>query len=130
MARGFGVTDISAPRPVDADTNFFTGSTGKAFTAAALAVLVDQGRIGWDDKIIDHMPDFRMYDPWVTREMTVRDLLVHRSGLGLGAGDLLFVPRCNLSRAETVRRLGTSARRPASAAAMPMTTSSTSPPAS
>ena len=68
-------------------------------------VLVDQGRIAWDDKIIDHMPDFRMYDPWVTREMTIRDLLVHRSGLGLGAGDLLFVPRSNLSRAETVRRL-------------------------
>ena len=105
FARGFGVTDLSAPRPVDADTNFFTGSTGKAFTAAALAVLVDQGRIGWDDKVIDHMPEFRMYDPWVTREMTVRDLLVHRSGLGLGAGDLLFVPRSNLSRKETVRRL-------------------------
>src|SRR5688572_14100756 len=105
MVRGFGITDISAPRAVDADTNFFTGSTGKAFTAAALAVLVDQGRIGWDDRVIDHMPDFRMYDSWVTREMTVRDLLVHRSGLGLGAGDLLFVPRSNLSRAETVRRL-------------------------
>ena len=89
----------AAPRPVDADTIFSTGSTGKAFTVAALAILVDQGRIGWDDKVIDHMPDFRMYDPWVTREMTVRDLLVHRSGLGLGAGDLLFVPRSNLTRA-------------------------------
>ena len=51
------------------------------------------------------MPWFRMYDPWVTREMTIRDLLVHRSGLGLGAGDLLFVPRSDLSRAESVRRL-------------------------
>ena len=124
MARGFGVTDISAPRAVDADTNFFTGSTGKAFTAAALAVLVDQGRIGWDDKIIDHRPDFRMYDPWVTREMTVRDLLVHRSGLGLGAGDL-FV-RAAASPAETVR-LRTFARRPA-AGGVPARVSS-SPPA-
>ena len=60
-------------------------------------MLVDQGKIGWDDKVIDHMPDFRMYDPWVTREMTIRDLLVHRSGLGLGAGDLLFVPRSDLT---------------------------------
>src|SRR4029453_11770549 len=52
------------------------------------------------------MPDFRMYDPWVTREITIRDLLVHRSGLGLGAGDLLFVPRSDLTRKETVRRRG------------------------
>ena len=64
-----------------------------------------QGKIGWDDKVIDRLPGFQMYDPWVTREMTIRDLLVHRSGLGLGAGDLLFVPRTNLSRAESVKRL-------------------------
>jgi CubicO group peptidase (beta-lactamase class C family) len=105
FAHGFGVTDLSAPHPVDADTIFSTGSTGKAFTVAALAILVDQGRIHWDDKIIDHIPWFQMYDPWVTREMTIRDLLVHRSGLGLGAGDLMFVPRSDLSRRESVRRL-------------------------
>ena len=105
FAQGFGVTDLANRRTVNADTNFFTGSTGKAFTAAALAVLVDQGKLRWDDRVIDHMPDFRMYDPWVTREMTVRDLLAHRSGLGLGAGDLLFVPRSNLSRDEVMRRL-------------------------
>jgi CubicO group peptidase (beta-lactamase class C family) len=105
FAQGFGVTDLSAPKPIDADTIFSTGSTGKAFTVAALAILVDQGKIKWDDKVIDHMPDFRMWDAWVTREMTIRDLLVHRSGLGLGAGDLLFVPRSDLSRKETVRRL-------------------------
>ncbi|MGZ8337084.1 MAG: serine hydrolase [Allosphingosinicella sp.] len=105
LARGFGVTRLNGNQRVDADTNFSTGSTGKAFTVAALAILVDQGKLNWDDRVIDHMPDFRMYDSWVTREMTVRDLLVHRSGLGLGAGDLLFVPRSNLTRAETVRRL-------------------------
>ena len=72
-----------------------------------------------------------MYDPWVTREMTIRDLLVHRSGLGLGAGDLLFVPRSNLTRAETVRAPAlTSGRRRASAAATLTTTSSTWSPAS
>ncbi|WP_242007534.1 serine hydrolase [Luteimonas cucumeris] len=104
-AKGYGVRRLGSPEPVDADTIFPTGSTGKAVTTAALAVLVDEGRIGWDDKVIDHLPGFQMYDPWVTREMTIRDLLVHRSGLGLGAGDLLFVPRSSLSRAETVRRL-------------------------
>ena len=105
LAKGWGVRDITAAQPVDADTIFFTGSTGKAFTNAALATLVDEGKLKWDDKVIDHMPDFRMWDPWVTREMTVRDLLVHRSGLGLGEGDLLFLPNSTLSRKETVRRI-------------------------
>lgn len=105
FAHGWGVRDITTNQPVDADTIFFTGSTGKAFTNAALATLVDGGKIGWDDKVIDHMPDFRMWDPWVTREMTIRDLLVHRSGLGLGEGDLLFLPNSTLSRKETVRRI-------------------------
>ncbi|MES2136932.1 MAG: serine hydrolase [Pseudomonadota bacterium] len=105
FVKGFGVRRLGAPERVDADTIFPTGSTGKAFTVAALATLVDAGKIGWDDKVIDHLPGFQMYDPWVTREMTIRDLLVHRSGLGLGEGDLMFVPRTNLSRAETVRRV-------------------------
>ncbi len=105
FAKGFGVKALGRPEKVDADTIFPTGSTGKAFTVAALAVLVDQGKIGWDDRVTDRLPGFQMYDPWVTHEMTVRDLLVHRSGLGLGEGDLLFVPRTRLSRAESVRRL-------------------------
>ena len=105
FTHGWGVRDISTKQPVDADTIFFTGSTGKAFTNAALATLVDEGKISWDDKVIDHMPDFRMWDPWVTREMTIRDLLVHRSGLGLGEGDLLFLPNSTLTRKETVRRI-------------------------
>src|SRR5262249_18812362 len=96
FAQGFGVRDLTTNQPVDADTIFFTGSTGKAFTTAALATLVDAGKLKWDDKVIDHMPDFRMWDPWVTREMTIRDLLVHRSGLGLGEGDLLFLPNSTL----------------------------------
>ncbi|PZR72628.1 MAG: serine hydrolase [Chthoniobacterales bacterium] len=105
LAKGYGVRKLGQPEVVGPDTIFRTGSTGKAFTVAALAILADQGKLKWEDKVIDHMPDFRMYDPWVTREMTVRDLLVHRSGLGLGAGDLLFVPRSDLSRKETMRRL-------------------------
>src|SRR3712207_5895575 len=62
LARGYGVRGLADPQPVDADTIFSTGSTGKAFTTAALAILVDEGKIGWDDKVIDHMPEFRMYD--------------------------------------------------------------------
>jgi CubicO group peptidase (beta-lactamase class C family) len=105
VARGYGVRSLEARAPVDSDTIFSTGSTGKAFTSAALAILVDEGKLAWDDRVIDHIPYFRMYDAWVTREMTVRDLLVHRSGLGLGAGDLLFLPKSSLSREESVRRL-------------------------
>lgn len=105
LARGYGVKQLGTRDRVDADTIFPTGSTGKAFTTASLAVLVDDGRIDWDDPVIEHMPWFRMYDPWVTREMTIRDLLVHRSGLGLGAGDLLFVPSSNRTRRETVEQL-------------------------
>jgi CubicO group peptidase (beta-lactamase class C family) len=105
LAKGYGVRKLGSPDKVDADTLFMTGSTGKAFTTAALATLVDAGKLSWDDKVADRLPGFQMYDPWVTREMTVRDLLVHRSGLGLGQGDLLFVPRSNIPRAEAVRRL-------------------------
>lgn len=105
LARGYGVRQLGAPAAVGADTLFPIGSTTKAMTVAALATLVDAGKIRWDDHVVDLLPGFQMYDAWVTREMTVRDLLVHRGGLGYGAGDLLFVPRSNLSRAETVKRL-------------------------
>jgi CubicO group peptidase (beta-lactamase class C family) len=105
LARGWGVRRLGDDAKVDADTIFMTGSTGKAFTTAALARLVDAGRIGWDDRVIDHLPWFRMYDPYVTREITIRDLLVHRAGLPLGAGDLLFVPRSDRSRRDVVQRI-------------------------
>lgn len=105
LAEGYGVRAKGSAAKVDPNTIFMIGSTGKAFTSAALATLVDEGKIGWDDKVIDHLPGFEMYDAWVSREMTVRDLLVHRSGLGLGAGDLMIVPRSNLSRQDVVERL-------------------------
>lgn len=105
LSRGWGVRKIGERATVDEQTLFQTGSTGKAMTAAALAILVDEGKIAWDDPVIKHMPWFRMNDPWVTREITIRDLLVHRSGLGLGQGDLMFVPRTNLTRKQTVERV-------------------------
>jgi CubicO group peptidase (beta-lactamase class C family) len=101
-ARGHGVREIAKPEAIDADTIFQIASLTKAFTAAALGILVDEGKLDWDDRVIDYLPDFRMYDPWVTRELTIRDLLTHRSGLGLGAGDLLFWPRARTTRAEIV----------------------------
>ncbi|MGN6269173.1 MAG: serine hydrolase [Sphingomonas sp.] len=105
LAKGYGVRRLGAPDKVDADTLFVIGSTAKAMTTAALATLVDAGKLSWDDRVVDRLPGFQMFDPWVTREMRVKDLLVHRSGLGLGAGDMLYVPRGSISRAEIVRRL-------------------------
>ncbi len=105
LARGYGVRKLGDRTPVDTDTIFMTGSTGKAITTAALATLVDAGKLSWDDKVTDKLPGFQMYDPWVTREMTVRDLLSHHSGLGLGQGDLMIVPRGTLSRKEITRRI-------------------------
>ncbi|MEG3181334.1 serine hydrolase [Sphingomonas sp. LT1P40] len=105
LSRGWGERKLGESAKVDSATIFQTGSTGKAMTAAALAILVDEGKIAWDDPVIKHMPWFRMHDAWVTREITVRDLLVHRSGLGLGQGDLMFVPRTYLTRKQTVERV-------------------------
>ena len=90
MERGWGVRRMGEPAPVTEHTLFQIASNSKAFTAAALAMLVDEGRLAWDDRVIDHLPWFRLSDPYVTRELTIRDLLTHRSGLGLGAGDLLW----------------------------------------
>jgi CubicO group peptidase (beta-lactamase class C family) len=104
-AKGYGVRELGKTPPVDIDTLFQIGSNTKAFTAAALAILVDEHKIRWDDKVIDYIPEFRLYDPYVTREFTLRDLLSHRSGLGTGAGDLMFYPNTDLSRAEMIRGL-------------------------
>ncbi|MEO8926984.1 MAG: serine hydrolase domain-containing protein, partial [Caulobacteraceae bacterium] len=105
FAKGYGVPKVGAPGAVGAETLFGIGSNTKAFTVAALAMLVDQGKLAWDDKVIDHLPDFRLYDPYVTREFTVRDLLTHRSGLGLGAGDLMIFPHTDFTREEVVHNL-------------------------
>ena len=103
FARGYGVREAGKSAKVDPDTLFQIGSNTKAFTAAALAMLVDEGKLRWDDKVIDHLPHFRLYDPYVTREFTIRDLLTHRSGLGLGAGDLMIFPATDMTRAEIMQ---------------------------
>jgi CubicO group peptidase (beta-lactamase class C family) len=92
LAKGYGVSSLKTKTPVDANTLFGIASNTKAFTAAAPGLLVDEGTLRWDDKVTKYIPEFQMYDPNVTAEFTVRDLLTHRSGLGLGAGDLMFFP--------------------------------------
>ena len=90
VAKGYGVRELGKPGKVDAHTRFGIASNTKIFTATALALLVEDGKLEWDAPVIRYLPAFAMYDPYVTREITVRDLLVHRSGLGLGAGDLMW----------------------------------------
>ena len=101
FAKGFGVRKIGENVPVDEKTLFAIGSSSKAFTAATLALLVDEGKLKWDDRVSKYLPDFETYDPYVTRELTIRDLLTHRSGLE--RGDSLWYGTEN-SREEVLRR--------------------------
>lgn len=105
LERGYGVREIGKPEPVDAHTLFAIASNTKAFTATALEMLAEDGKLDMNDRVIDHLPWFRMGDAYVTREMRIRDLLAHRSGLSLGAGDLLFWPPTDYSTREVVERL-------------------------
>ena len=91
-AKGYGVRSLNTMQKLDENTLFGIASNSKAFTAASLGILVDEGKIKWDDKVRDYIPEFKLYNPYVTEEFTIRDLLTHRSGLGLGAGDLMFFP--------------------------------------
>jgi CubicO group peptidase (beta-lactamase class C family) len=105
VAKGYGIRRIGAPDRVDDRTLFGIASNTKAFTATALGMLVEEGKIEWDAPVIRYLPWFRLSDPYVTHEITVRDLLVHRSGLGLGAGDLLWWPASTYNRKEIAQRL-------------------------
>ena len=101
--KAYGVRDVTTHAPFDLHTRSAIGSTTKAMTAMALGMLVDEKKISWDDRVIDHLPDFRLSDPYVTRDLRIRDLLTHRSGLG-GEGDLLWV-NPDLSEQDIVRRM-------------------------
>src|ERR1700690_3444391 len=105
VAKGYGVRKLGDPTPIDEFTLLGIGSNTKAFTTAALATLVDEGKLAWDDPVYQRLPGFVMYDPYVTHEITIRDLLTHRSGMGLGEGDLLFFPPSSYSRDEILHRL-------------------------
>ncbi len=105
-AAGYGVRELGRDETVDTQTLFRVASTSKAFTSAALAILVDEGRLSWDDKVVDHIPGFALHDEWITNEFTVTDLLTHRSGLEPFAGDLMLWPKPNdFSRADIIAGL-------------------------
>lgn len=104
FAKGYGVRALGKTERVDENTQFAIASNSKAFTTASLAILVDEGKLKWDDKVSNYLPDFQMYDPYVTRELTVRDLVTHRSGLETFSGDLLWY-ETTFSTDETLRRV-------------------------
>jgi CubicO group peptidase (beta-lactamase class C family) len=105
VSKGYGVRKLGEAAPVDARTLFGIASNTKLFTATALGLLVEERKIEWDAPVVRYLPGFQMWDPFVTRELTIRDLLVHRSGLGLGAGDLLWWPASTYDRKAIARRL-------------------------
>jgi CubicO group peptidase (beta-lactamase class C family) len=105
LLKGYGVRKLGESTPVDENTLFGIGSNTKAFTAAALATLVDEGKISWDDPVYERLKGFEMYDPYASKEMRIRDLLCHRSGLGLGEGDLMFWPHTTFTRDDVVYRV-------------------------
>ena len=105
LAKGYGVRKLGDPTAADEFTMFGIGSNTKAFTTAALATLIDERRLSWDDPVYQRLPGFVMYDPYVSHEMTIRDLLTHRSGMGLGEGDLLFWPHSTYTREEVIHKL-------------------------
>ncbi len=104
LEKGYGVREFGKETPVDEHTLFAIASLSKAFTSASLAMLVDEGKLKWDDAVIKHLPDFQLYDSWVTREMQVRDLLSHRSGLATFGGDLVWY-WTNYDTKEVLRRV-------------------------
>jgi CubicO group peptidase (beta-lactamase class C family) len=103
LAEGFGVRRAGGSEPVDAATVFGIGSNTKAFTATALGLLIQEGRLGWDDRVVDGLPGFQFYDPNITETITVRDLLCHRSGLATYTGDLMLYT--DYSREQMIARL-------------------------
>ncbi len=105
LAQGYGVRKLGDTSRVTPRTLFGIASNTKAFTGTALGLLVEEGKVDWEAPVVKYLPAFAMYDPFVTRELTIKDLLVHRSGLGLGAGDLLWWPPSTYNRKEIAHRL-------------------------
>jgi len=103
LSKGYGVKNVNTKEKVDDKTLFAIASNSKAFTSAALAILVDEGKIKWSDKVRNYLPYFQLYSPYVSEEMTIRDLLTHRSGLATFSGDLIWYGTTH-SREEVIKR--------------------------
>lgn len=91
-SKGFGVASLTTKKPMDENTLVGIASNSKGFTATALAILADEGKLNFDDKVSKYIPEFQMNDAYVSQEITIKDLITHRAGLGLGQGDLMFFP--------------------------------------
>ena len=94
-SKGHGVRSLTTKKDMNENTLVGVASNSKGFTCFALAMMIDQGKLNWDDKVRKHIPEFQLHNPWVTEAFTVRDLVTHRSGMSLGAGDLMFFPEGN-----------------------------------
>jgi CubicO group peptidase (beta-lactamase class C family) len=101
FANGYGERRLGGGEPVDEHTLFAIASTTKAMTVGALGMLVDEGLVDWDDPVTKHLPDFQLADPYVTRHVTIRDLLTHRTGVARHDNVWIAAP---FDRAEIVRR--------------------------
>ena len=91
-SKGFGTRSLASKQPMDDSTLVGIASNSKGFTCTALAILADEGKINWDDKVSKYIPEFQMNDAYVSQNVTIKDLVTHRAGLGLGQGDLMFFP--------------------------------------
>lgn len=102
FAKGYGVKELGKADPVDTETLFTCASTTKAMTAVCMGILVDEGKVNWDDPVIQYLPDFQLYDPYATRELRVRDLFIHNSGVG--NSDVLWAGM-KISSAEVLHKM-------------------------
>ena len=104
LNKGFGVKEQGKSDAINSTTQFAIASNTKAFVSAALSTLVSQNKISWDDPVIRYLPDFEMYDPYVTAHLTIRDLLCHRSGLGTFSGDVIWY-KSELPASEVIKKI-------------------------
>lgn len=105
LLKGYGIANVDTNSPVTQDTIFGIASHSKAYTVGALGILVDEAIINWQDRVQKWIPEFQLYDPWVSEHFTIEDLLSHRSGLPLGAGDLMWWPNPDFSRQDVINGL-------------------------
>ncbi len=104
VSKGYGILEKDGKENADGGTLYAIASNTKAFISSVLAVLVSEGKLDWDDRVIDHLPGFEMYDPYVTSELTIRDLLCHRSGLGTFSGDAIWY-KSELPASEIIKKI-------------------------
>ncbi|MFN7115854.1 MAG: serine hydrolase [Saprospiraceae bacterium] len=104
FSKGYGVLEVGKTAKPDENTLYAIASISKAFTAAAIATLVQEGKLSWNDKVQKYLPYFELYDPYVSREVTIRDLLSHRVGLGTFSGDVIWY-KSDLTAEEIIKRL-------------------------